>query len=86
MVDSNLPPDIPALLQRIEEIRPLIEKNAAEGEENRRVSQESIDALESIGASLSLPGMAATRGTHAPRSTWVRPSAEATGERRGLSL
>lgn len=50
MVDSNLPPDIPALLQRIEEIRPLIEKNAAEGEENRRVSQESIDALESIGA------------------------------------
>lgn len=50
MVDSNLPPDIPALLRKIDEIRPLIEKNAAEGEENRRVSQETVDALEAIGA------------------------------------
>lgn len=50
MVDSNLPSDIPALLRKIDEIRPLIEKNAAEGEENRRVSQETVDALEAIGA------------------------------------
>lgn len=50
MVDSNLPPDIPALIRKIDEIRPLIEKNAAEGEENRRVSQETVDALEAIGA------------------------------------
>ncbi|CDJ99309.1 MULTISPECIES: acyl-CoA dehydrogenase family protein [Micrococcales] len=50
MVDSSLPPDISALLERIDEIRPLIEKNAAQGEAERRVSQESIDALEAIGA------------------------------------
>ena len=50
MVDSNLPPDIPSLLKGIEELRPLLEKNAAQGETDRRVAQESIDALEAIGA------------------------------------
>lgn len=50
MVDSALPPDIPSLLERIAELRPLLEKNAAAGEADRRVSQESIDALEAVGA------------------------------------
>lgn len=42
--------DIPDLVKRIEEISPLLRANAAKGEEDRRVSQESIDALEAIGA------------------------------------
>jgi hypothetical protein len=50
MVDSNLPPDMPSLLKGIEELRPLLERNAPQGETDRRVAQESIDALEAIGA------------------------------------
>ncbi len=50
MVDSNLPPDIPSLLKSIDELRPLLERNAAQSETDRRVVQESIDALEAIGA------------------------------------
>ena len=48
--EPSLAPDIPSLLERIAEIRPLLEANAAEGEKQRRVVQESIDALAAIGA------------------------------------
>lgn len=48
--------ELAALLERIAEIRPLIAGNAAEGEENRRVSEESIRALADAGAfKVSLP-------------------------------
>lgn len=42
--------DVADLLRKIEEISPLLRENAAAGEEDRRVSQKSIDALEAIGA------------------------------------
>lgn len=42
--------DIPELLKKIDELRPMLEANAAQGEADRRVSQESVDALEAIGA------------------------------------
>jgi alkylation response protein AidB-like acyl-CoA dehydrogenase len=48
--------ELNALLRRIEEIRPLLFANAPEGEENRRVSEESIAALAEAGAfKVSLP-------------------------------
>lgn len=49
-------PELAALLERIGEIRPLLAANAREGEENRRVSEESIRALAEVGAfKVSLP-------------------------------
>lgn len=38
------------LVARIKELAPLLKKNAAEGEQNRRVVEESIDALTAAGA------------------------------------
>ncbi|MFL1380808.1 acyl-CoA dehydrogenase family protein [Nocardiopsis protaetiae] len=38
------------LLDRVRELRPLLEKNAARGEEDRRVAEESITALTEAGA------------------------------------
>lgn len=43
-------PDIPTMLEKIEELRPMLDANGAQGEQNRRVLQESVDALEAIGA------------------------------------
>jgi len=42
--------DIPDLLAKIDELRPTLEANGAQGEQDRRVVQDSIDALEAIGA------------------------------------
>jgi len=39
-----------ALLERIEGIRPVLERNASENERERRIAQESIDALAQVGA------------------------------------
>lgn len=50
MVDANLPPDLPSLYEKVRELYPLLQKNAAKGEQDRRVAQESIDALEAVGA------------------------------------
>lgn len=48
--------EVAALLERVTEIRPLLEANAQEGEENRRVSEASIEALAEAGAfKVSLP-------------------------------
>lgn len=48
--------ELAALLERVAEIRPLLEANAQEGEENRRVSEASIEALAEAGAfKVSLP-------------------------------
>ena len=38
------------MLEKIEELRPMLDANGAQGEQNRRVLQESVDALEAIGA------------------------------------
>ncbi len=46
----TLATDIPDLLRKIEAISPLLRENAAAGEDDRRVAQASIDALEAIGA------------------------------------
>lgn len=46
---SNFAPDIPTMLQRIDELRPFIAEHAAEGEKQRRVTQEVFDALADIG-------------------------------------
>jgi len=43
-------PDIPTMLEKIEELRPMLDANGAQGEQNRRALQESVDALEAIGA------------------------------------
>jgi alkylation response protein AidB-like acyl-CoA dehydrogenase len=42
-------PDAAELVARVTELAPLLKKNAAEGEQNRRVVQESIDALTEAG-------------------------------------
>jgi alkylation response protein AidB-like acyl-CoA dehydrogenase len=43
-------PSLDELLARIEEIRPILERNVGETEANRRVAQENIDALAEAGA------------------------------------
>ena len=43
-------PDASELLARIERLLPLLRENAAQGEQDRRVAQESIDALQAAGA------------------------------------
>src|SRR5450631_3519256 len=43
-------PGADGLLQRIEDLHDLIAKNAAQGEADRRVTQDSIDALMAAGA------------------------------------
>ena len=50
MTDHTMAPDIPTMLEKIEELRPMLDANGAQGEQNRRVLQESVDALEAIGA------------------------------------
>jgi len=50
MTDLTMAKDVPELLKKIEELRPLLEANGAQGEADRRVLQESVDALEAIGA------------------------------------
>lgn len=50
MAKPTLAPDVPSLIKKIDELRPLLQSNGAEGEANRRLAQESVDALESIGA------------------------------------
>lgn len=50
MSTKTLPGDVAELIQRIEELRPRLEKNGAQGEQDRRVLQDSIDALEEVGA------------------------------------
>ncbi|MGO2109981.1 MAG: acyl-CoA dehydrogenase family protein [Pseudoclavibacter sp.] len=47
---GTMAPDIPSLIARIAELRPLLEKNAAEGEKQSRVVEESIQALADAGA------------------------------------
>lgn len=48
--------ELSALLERIAQIRPLLEANSRESEDNRRVSEASIDALAEAGAfKVSLP-------------------------------
>lgn len=46
----TMAPDVPSLLAKVDELRPMLEANGAKGEEDRRVVQESVDALEAIGA------------------------------------
>lgn len=46
---SSFAPDIPAILERIEELRPFIVEHAAEGERQRRVVPEVFEALAEIG-------------------------------------
>ncbi len=43
-------PFLPELLQRIDEIRPILERNVGETETARRIAQENIDALTAAGA------------------------------------
>ena len=43
-------PTLPELLGRIEEIRPMLERNAGQTEADRRVTEENIDALTAAGA------------------------------------
>ena len=50
MTEHTMAPDIPTMLEKIEELRPMLDANGAQGEQNRRVLQESVDALEAIGA------------------------------------
>ncbi|XPP27811.1 MAG: hypothetical protein ACNYNX_06410 [Leucobacter sp.] len=50
MAEQTLAADIPSLLEKIDELRPVLEANGAKGETDRRVLQESIDALDAIGA------------------------------------
>jgi alkylation response protein AidB-like acyl-CoA dehydrogenase len=47
---ATAPTTTAALVARINELAPLLKKNAVEGEQNRRVVQESIDALTEAGA------------------------------------
>lgn len=49
MNELSLAADIPELLQKIEEIHPIIRKNAAENEAQRHVGEETIDAMTKIG-------------------------------------
>jgi alkylation response protein AidB-like acyl-CoA dehydrogenase len=42
--------NLPELLARIEDIRPVLERNAAQTESNRRVAEENIEALTAAGA------------------------------------
>jgi len=50
LAEQALAADIPSLIEKIDELRPMLEANGAKGEADRRVTQESIDALEAIGA------------------------------------
>jgi alkylation response protein AidB-like acyl-CoA dehydrogenase len=52
MSDTTLaaPTTVAEVVERIRAIQPLLRKNSAEGEEQRRVPQESIDALRAAGA------------------------------------
>lgn len=50
MDNLMLAPDLPTLLKRIEELHPMLRANGEQGEQNRRVAQESIEALEAVGA------------------------------------
>ena len=49
-MNDTLAPDVPSLIQMIDELRPMLQANGAQGELDRRVLQESVDALEKIGA------------------------------------
>ncbi len=54
--DGEASPELTALLERIAAIRPLLVANAPQGEQDRRVSEESIRALADAGAfKVSLP-------------------------------
>ena len=44
------PPTLQELLARIDEIRPILERNADQTEAERRVPQENIDAVTAAGA------------------------------------
>ncbi|WP_100812192.1 oxidoreductase [Microbacterium sp. BR1] len=50
MSPSSLPANVSALIEKIDELRPLLLRNGAFGDQNRRVAQESIDVLAEIGA------------------------------------
>lgn len=43
-------PTLPELLGRIEEIRPVLERNAGQTEADRRVAEENIEALTAAGS------------------------------------
>ncbi len=50
-METELPvPTLPRLVGRIEEIRPVLERNAGQTEVDRRVAEENIDALTAAGA------------------------------------
>ena len=50
MAEQTMAQDVPSLIRMIDELRPTLQANSAQGEQDRRVAQESIDALEKIGA------------------------------------
>ncbi|MDH6208407.1 oxidoreductase [Aurantimicrobium minutum] len=47
---TEMASDVPSLLAKIDEMRLMLETNGARGEEDRNVLQESVDALEAVGA------------------------------------
>lgn len=55
-IEDSYTPELSELLSRIRKIRPLLAEEAIEGEKNRRVSEQSIEALAAAGAfKVSLP-------------------------------
>lgn len=55
-IEDSYTPELSELLTRIRKIRPLLAEEAIEGEKNRRVSEQSIEALAAAGAfKVSLP-------------------------------
>ena len=71
MTEAGIRPEIQAIVDQIDELRPMLLANGPEGENQRRIPQESFDALAKTGAfSISAPtkfgGLAAnTRECHA---------------------
>lgn len=50
MTQQTLASDVRSLISKIDEIRPMLQANGAQGEQDRRMSQESFEVLERIGA------------------------------------
>ncbi|MCB1273634.1 MAG: oxidoreductase [Leucobacter sp.] len=49
-MNDTMAPDVPTLIKKIEELRPVLQANGTQGEKDRKVLQESVDALEKLGA------------------------------------